>query len=159
MGYEAKFHPAKTSAELAAEDPHIGQYEIAVASDTGEMKVGPGRWSELPAIKAPYTPGTAGAAAELEFATGDGLGGTNKVVLSAPAVGSLADDAVVELPSVAGVLALMGDLNTATEQLVRNDLLEREPATPSATLYFFCYDQGAIYKLNFDDLKTAILAP
>lgn len=50
MSYEAKFHPAKTSAELAAEDPHIGQYEIAVASDTGEMKVGPGRWSELTTV-------------------------------------------------------------------------------------------------------------
>lgn len=47
MSYEAKFHPTKTAAELAAENPYIGEYEIAVASDTGDVKIGPGRWNGL----------------------------------------------------------------------------------------------------------------
>jgi len=80
MSYEAKFYPTRTAAELAAENPYIGEYEIAVESDTGRMKAGPGQYNGLN-----YTDDRTGSGGALTLATVtvDATVGTKQNLLAA----------------------------------------------------------------------------
>ncbi len=50
MSYPATFHGSMIEQDHIAQNTRLDQFEIAIASDTGTMKVGPGFWNGLTAI-------------------------------------------------------------------------------------------------------------